>query len=116
MKTYAGLLMLTAAIAVSSPGNAAPRSGFEWGHYDSALYAYSKHPERLPQFEEALRAAIARGNANHRLAPGLQAELGYCLLADGKKSEANELFKAEMTSFPESREFMEKIMGGGAGQ
>jgi hypothetical protein len=83
---------------------------FEWGNYDASLYAYSKHPEQLPQFEKSLRDAIASGRAQGRLAPGLQAELGYCYLGEGKRAEAIEQFKAEMTSFPEATPLMNRVI------
>ena len=88
---------------------------FEWGSYDSALYAYSKHPDKLPVFEQALTDAIAKGRADGHLAPGLQAELGYIYLGQGKRAAAIEQFKAEMADFPESREFLSKIVAQNAG-
>ncbi len=83
---------------------------FEWGNYDAALYSYSKHPEQLPQFEKSLQAAIASGRSKGRVAPGLQAELGYCYLSEGKNADAVVQFKAEMTSFPESSALMNRII------
>ncbi len=101
----------TAALAVSGCATA-PR--FEWGNYDQELYAYSKRPERGPQFEAALVKAIAQGRKTNRLAPGLQAELGYLYLADGKSDAAIVQFEAEMRDFPESRSFLTKIVAEGA--
>jgi hypothetical protein len=83
---------------------------FEFGAYDTSLYVYSKHPEQLPQFEKSLQSAIHAGRGSGRLAPGLQAELGYCYLTEGKKSEAIEQFKAEMASFPESAQLMNRVI------
>jgi hypothetical protein len=83
---------------------------FTWGGYDASLYAYSKHPEQLAQFEKTLQQSIASGKASGRLAPGLQAELGYCYLGEGRKSDAVAQFKAEMASFPESAALMTRII------
>jgi len=83
---------------------------FEWGSYDASLYGYSRHADHLPQYENTLQNAINRGKAGGRLAPGLQAELGYCYLGEGKKAEAIEEFKAEMASFPEATPFMTRII------
>ena len=88
---------------------------FDWGGYDSALYAYSKHPDQLAGFKETLLDTIARGRANGRLAPGLQAELGYIYLGEGNRVAAIEQFKAEMADFPESRPFLIKIIAQNAG-
>lgn len=105
-----------AAALILTPAISLARGTFEWGHYDSALYAYSKHPDKLPEFEKALQAAIDKGKASHHLAPGLQAELGYCLLEEGKQAQAMALFRAEMADFPESRQFLSKFVPEGAAQ
>ena len=97
-------------LAIVALSGCATNSRFEWGNYDSSLYVYSKHPDKLPVFEAALREAIQKGKAGGRIAPGLQAELGYCYLGEGKRAEALELFKAEVVSFPESRAFISKII------
>lgn len=107
-KTYS-LLALGLSAGLSLAGCATPER-FDWGNYDTSLYAYSKHPEQLPQFEKSLEAAIASGRASGRLAPGLQAELGYCYLGEGKKAEAVTQFKAEMASFPESAPLMTRVI------
>lgn len=109
MKAVHFLWGLALAGSLGLAGCATPET-FEWGSYDASLYAYSKHPEQLPQFEKSLKEAIASGRAKGRLAPGLQAELGYCYLGEGKKAEAVELFKAEMTSFPEAAPMMNRII------
>lgn len=101
-----GCLGLSACVALSR---------FDWSGYDGALYAYSKHPDQLPAFERTLQDAITRGHANGRLAPGLEAELGYLYLGEGKRADAIEEFKAEMADFPESRTFLSKIIAQTAG-
>jgi len=102
-------------VLLSLGGCATTSSRFEWGGYDSALYAYSKHPDLRPGFETALRDAIAKGRAGGHLAPGLQAELGYLYLGEGKRDAAIAQFKAEMADFPESRPFLTKIIAQNAG-
>jgi hypothetical protein len=102
-----GLAALALAAGLSA---CATPSRFEFGSYDASLYVYSKKPEQIAVFERSLEQAIARGKATGRLAPGLQAELGYCYLKDGKKDAALAQFKAEMTDFPEARQFLSKIV------
>ena len=104
-----GLAALVLAAGLGLSACATPET-FEWGSYDASLYAYSKHPDQLAQFERTLQDTIDRGRANGHLAPGLQAELGYCYLGEGKRAEAVALFKAEMVSFPESTPFMTRII------
>ena len=101
-------------VSLGLAGCATPER-FEWGSYDSALYAYSKHPDHLPVFEQALQNAIAKGRASGRVAPGLQAELGYLYLGQGRRAAAIEQFKAEMADFPESRPLLTKIIAQNAG-
>jgi hypothetical protein len=109
LKTTTKLWALALLCGAGLSGCATPQT-FEWGSYDASLYAYSKHPDQLPQFEKTLETAIAAGRTNGRLAPGLQAELGYCYLGEGKKAEAVAQFKAEMASFPEATPLMTRII------
>ncbi len=102
-------------VAALGLGGCATQQRFEFGSYDAALYAYSKHPDELPRFEKALEDAISKGRAGGHIAPGLQAELGYCYLGEGKRAEALALFKAEMADFPDSRQFLSKIVEQNAG-
>jgi hypothetical protein len=109
LKIISRSLVVALVSAAGLAGCATPER-FEWGSYDASLYAYSRHADHLPQYERALQDAIAHGKAAGRLAPGLQAELGYCYLGEGKKAEAVAEFNAEMASFPESRLFMTRII------
>jgi hypothetical protein len=109
MKFVGGFAALALAAGAGLSGCATPET-FSWGSYDASLYAYSKHPEQLPQFEKTLQQAIANGKATGRLAPGLQAELGYCYLGEGRKTDAVAQFKAEMASFPESTALMTRVI------
>ena len=116
MKRNIGVrLGLAAILGGGLLAGCAETSRFEWGSYDAALYAYSKKPEELPRYEAALKEAIEKGRASNRLAPGLQAELGYCYLVAGDKAGAVQMFKAEMADFPESRPFLSKIVAQSGG-
>lgn len=107
MKRVSALAVVAAALSLSA---CATPSRFDFGSYDSSLFLYSKRPEQIAAFEHSLEQAIARGRATGRLAPGLQAELGYCYLKDGRKDAAVAQFKGEMADFPESRPFLSKII------
>ena len=109
MNLTRGIVAVVLAAGLGLAACATPET-FEWGSYDSSLYAYSKHPDQLAQFERTLQDTINRGRASGHLAPGLQAELGYCYLGEGKRSEAVAQFKAEMASFPESTPFLTRII------
>ena len=110
MDTHRSIILAAALLTALGISACATSNRFEFGSYDASLYVYSKKPEQITVFERALAQAIARGKADGRLAPGLQAELGYCYLKEGRKTEAVAEFKAEMDAFPESRAFLSKIV------
>jgi hypothetical protein len=109
MKIPGGLTALALVGGLGLSGCATPET-FSWGSYDASLYTYSKHPEQRAQFEKSLEQTIASGKSSGHLAPGLQAELGYCYLGEGRKADAITQFQAEMTSFPESGALMTRII------
>jgi hypothetical protein len=104
-------LTLAAIVLVGCTAVAcAPATRFEWGNYETTLYAYAKHPEARDAYRNALVAAIAKGQASNRVAPGLYAELGYLRLEDGDRDEAIRCFEQEMLLFPESAQFMSGVI------
>jgi hypothetical protein len=98
------------AVALGALCACAPTTRFSWGTYEDALYAYYKTPAQREEYREALIAAIERGRAGDKVAPGLLAELGYLYLEDGNLPRAQELFQEEMMRFPESRPFLTRII------
>lgn len=108
MKLTGPAALLAAAALLSACSTTTSR--FEWGGYESALYTYAKKPDRRPDYQKALEAAISRGRATDRVAPGLLAELGYLYLEDGDVGHAIPLFEEEMTRFPESRAFLSAVV------
>ena len=113
------ILELPEAVAraiASQPGNrwiddfVAAVAELRPGGYEGALYAYAKKPETRPQYRAALESAIQKGRQTNRVAPGLQAELGYVLLEDGDKAGARAQFEGEMHDFPESKAFLKGVI------
>lgn len=107
MRKLATMAALAALMAVAA---CAPTSRFEWGAYEPALYAYTQNPERRDVYKTALEQAIERGRARDAVAPGLLAELGHLRLEEGETAEAVKLFQEERTRFPESAQFMDRII------
>jgi hypothetical protein len=101
---------LALAIAAGALCACAPATRFNWGVYEDALYGYYKNPSQREEYRNALLAAVERGRNQNNVAPGLLAELGYLYLEDGDQARAQQLFEEEMTRFPESREFLTRIM------
>ncbi|MGJ3233251.1 MAG: DUF4810 domain-containing protein [Oceanicaulis sp.] len=98
------------AAALSVVTACAQQSRFEWGNYENSLYALYQNPEAASGHEESLRRAIERGEATNRVAPGLNAELGYLLWEQGRQAEAREYFLRERELFPESATFMDRYL------
>lgn len=97
-----GLLVLCVACA--------PTSRFEWGNYEMALYRYHKQPAEREAYRAALVQAIERGEARNRVAPGLNAELGYLSLEAGDAGGAIALFEREVVLYPESARFLNGVI------
>lgn len=99
------LASLTCACATNQPR-------FEWGTYENSLYQYYRTPETRAAYEESLVKAIEKGERTQRVAPGLNAELGYLHWENGNYEQAREYFLREAELFPESRQFLNAYLGG----
>ena len=108
LKISSAIVLMTAIGPLSACSTVSSR--FEWGGYEGALYAYSKTPDKRPQYIAALEMAVKRGRTADKVAPGLLAELGYLYLEDGDTAHAVPLFEEEMTRFPESRAFLSAVV------
>ncbi len=84
-----------------------PQTKYEWGAYPNALLDYYQSPADRAQFDKALDAAIAAGEAKHKVPPGLYAEAGYEAQAAGDRQKAVEFFNREKAAWPESVQFMD---------
>lgn len=104
------LILAGSVLALGLLAACQPKTRFTWGDYDTALYDYYKHPEDMDAYREALQEAIKEGEANHTLAPGLYAELGFTYLEAGRKTLAIGMFERERASFPESSGFMGSVI------
>lgn len=102
------LVAVTSAFAVAA---CAPTTRFEWGNYEHELYSYTQSPDRLAEYQASLVAAIASGERRNAVAPGLHAELGYLYLQQNDAVQAVEHFKKERDLFPESAQFMNRMIG-----
>ncbi len=88
-----------------------PKTLYQWGGYDNALYAHYKTPAKRADFVEKLRTVVLEAEqAGKKVPPGCYAEYGYVLLEEGQKTEAIAYFGKERDLWPESRELMEKMI------
>lgn len=86
---------------------------YEWGHYEKLIYKGYSDPGKLFPEEhiEKLMAdyEIARSE-NKAVPPGWHAQLGMLYYQAGKLSLAEQSFVTEMTLFPESAQFMKRLI------
>jgi hypothetical protein len=86
---------------------------YYWGDYPKTLYKYRKNADEsslnnhVEQLEKIIQTSKRR---NIRVAPGLQAELGYYYLIMNKEDNAQIMFNAEMNMYPESEVLMKRIL------
>jgi hypothetical protein len=99
------MLLLTGLL-----GACVPKPMYYWGDYQTRLYAYYKDPEALQALMEALDLAIAEGEKDSRIPPGLYAEYGFLLLVKDQRDEAAIYFNKEKSTWPESTVLMDKMI------
>lgn len=79
-------------ISAALSGCSSSKGLYEWGDYEESLYDFTKKSDKLEDYREALLEAIEDGGAKNRVAPGLNAELGYLFLLDGNLATARQYF------------------------
>jgi hypothetical protein len=98
------ILMLGTLISLG--GCVAP-TFYQWGGYDQALYDGYKDPNKMEAMRLQLEAHIAQmEKTNHKVAPGLYAELGTLYLQAGSSEKAIGLYSRERATWPESAGLM----------
>ncbi|MGE0190286.1 MAG: DUF4810 domain-containing protein [Steroidobacteraceae bacterium] len=93
-------------------GCATSATKYNWGGYESSLYTYYKDPTKEPELMGSLLSIINSGAAGKTVVgPGIYAEYGYLLLQQGKLNEAVSSFNEEARRWPESKVFMDRMIG-----
>lgn len=89
------------------------RSLYYWGHYEPLIYQSYAAPQKAPpekQIEELLADEQKAAAANLPVHPGFHAHLGYLYYQTGKYDLARKEFEAEKQLFPESAQFMDRML------
>lgn len=105
-RKFSRSLLLLAGLA----GACAQPTVYNWGDYDSGLYAYYKDSEKMDDLMAALNEAIQMGEVDSRVPPGMYAEYGYLLMVRGRRDEAVVYFNKEKSAWPESTVLMDKLI------
>jgi hypothetical protein len=103
---------LIAALVIFIAGCATPNTGYYWENYSGTLYNYKKNPDdkTMDKHMAMLQKIINKNESKGaRVPPGIHAELGYLFAKKGEKALAAAQFQKEMTVYPESKNFIERI-------
>jgi len=100
------LLLLSGCAKIS-------QSNLYWGDYSSTLYKVKKEPSESSKLEHQneLQEIVEKSKSMHlKVPPGIYAELGVLAKDKGKHAMANEFFKLEQETYPESEALMKRAM------
>lgn len=87
---------------------------YDWKNYGYASYMYSVFPSSknqkklLEQYEEIIMSQ--RNSIRGTVPPGIYADYGYFLYKEGRYDEAERMLEKEVELYPESREFVKKLV------
>jgi len=101
--------MRFAALALTAfvLGGCAAQPIYNWGGYESMLYAGYKDPTKMEEMKLGLERHIeAMDKSGQKIAPGLLAELGTLYLQSGSSEKAMAMYARERDAWPESRGLM----------
>lgn len=86
---------------------------YNWNNYVDSSYQYYKKqtPESTERLMKTYEAMIKKPNGSRKtIAPGICAEYGYFLIQNGKKDEGVTMLKKEKELYPESTQFMDRLI------
>lgn len=111
-RTAYHFLLISAVVMVN--GCAYHQNLYQWGSYEDQIYAmYSSPGQSSPEEQIAkLEADGEKARAQSRTPPpGHHAHLGYLYFQTGKPDQAIASFETEKVLFPESRPYMDRLIG-----
>jgi hypothetical protein len=86
---------------------------YEWGNYENLIYQGYSHADKLSPEEHITKLEadyqIARSK-NKAVPPGYYAQLGVLYYQIGKQEKAEKSFATEAELFPESKQFMNRLI------
>ncbi len=107
------------AVLALAAGCQAPHPLYYWGNYEKIMYLGYAKPDKATleiqrdKLEEDIHQAKGRGLA---VPPGLHAQLGYVYFQMSQVDQAVAEFETEKASFPESAEFMNRMIAKARGE
>lgn len=102
---------LALALTFFTLGGCMPQPIYNWGGYESMLYAGYKDPTKMEEMRIGLENHIeAMDKSGQKIAPGLLAELGTLYLQSGSTNKAILMYKRERDTWPESKGLMDSLI------
>lgn len=99
------------AIAALVMGGCVTTPIYQWGGYESKLYAGYKDQTKMEELKLGLEAHVAAmDKSGQKMAPGLYAELGTLYLQSGDSVKARGMYARERDAWPESKGFMDAMI------
>lgn len=109
MKKY-GFLLAFSLLVVSCTTT---KPLYNWSGYDSAVYSYIKAPNEksIENLTAVYEKMINNSNGSRQVPPpGTYADYGLLMINAGNKDKAIELLKMETDLYPESKQFIDRII------
>lgn len=102
---------LSIVLAAILLGGCVTTPTYQWGGYESKLYAGYKDQTKMEELRVGLETHIAAMNSSgQKVAPGLYAELGTLYLQGGDSVKARAMYSRERDAWPESKGLMDAMI------
>jgi hypothetical protein len=101
-----GALLLVSLVS----GCAQPKTLYNWGNYQSQLYARFKADTSPDKQIQDMEKTLQTRKSDQSMAPGFHAHLGLLYGEVGRRADMCEQFKTEKQLFPESAQFMDFLL------
>jgi hypothetical protein len=90
-----------------------PKVLYSWGKYDDTSYKYLKFSDEksTEQLIQTYQQLIKKQTGTRQVVPpGIYADYGFVLLQANRTQEGREMLEKEITLYPESKIFIERIL------
>ncbi|MDA3839455.1 MAG: DUF4810 domain-containing protein [Patescibacteria group bacterium] len=104
---------LLIVICVLFLASCAPQKLYTWGNYEKTSYNYLKNTDEksiLALTEDYQKIIEKQKGTRGVVPPGIFADYGFLLLQEGKEEEGKEMLIKEVTLYPESKIFIDRIL------
>jgi hypothetical protein len=99
-------------IAILCLISCAPKTLYSWNNYDDTSYKYLKYNDEksIEQLVKTYQKLIEKQEGTRKtVPPGIYADYGFILLQANKTEEGKAMLEKEISLYPESKVFIERI-------